>query len=55
MLIVEDEEKLASLLKRGLTEEGHVAELAGDGNEAVWMARASRARHLDAGADAHRT
>jgi two-component system OmpR family response regulator len=41
VLIVEDESKLASLLKRGLTEEGHVAEVAADGEQAVWMARAT--------------
>lgn len=41
VLIVEDEPKLASLLKRGLTEEGHVAEVADRGEEALWMARAT--------------
>jgi two-component system, OmpR family, response regulator len=41
VLIVEDEQKLASLLKRGLTEEGHVAEIATDGERAMWMARAT--------------
>jgi two-component system, OmpR family, response regulator len=41
VLIVEDEPKLASLLKRGLTEEGHVADVADRGEEALWMARAT--------------
>jgi two-component system OmpR family response regulator len=41
VLIVEDEPKLASLLKRGLIEEGHVAEVADRGEEALWMARAT--------------
>jgi two-component system OmpR family response regulator len=41
VLIVEDEAKLARLLARGLTEEGHVAEVAGRGEDALWMARAS--------------
>jgi two-component system OmpR family response regulator len=41
VLIVEDEPKLASLLKRGLTEEGHVAEVAHRGEDALWMARAT--------------
>jgi len=41
VLIVEDEAKLAQLLARGLTEEGHVAEVAGRGEDALWMARAS--------------
>jgi two-component system OmpR family response regulator len=40
ILVVEDERKLASLLKRGLTEDGHVAEVAANGEDAVWMARA---------------
>jgi two-component system OmpR family response regulator len=41
VLIVEEEQKLAALLKRGLTEEGHIAELAPHGEQAIWMARAS--------------
>jgi two-component system, OmpR family, response regulator len=41
VLVVEDEPKLASLLKRGLTEEGNVAEVAVDGETALWMARAT--------------
>jgi two-component system, OmpR family, response regulator len=41
VLVVEDEPKLASLLKRGLLEEGHVPEIAGNGEDALWMARAT--------------
>ena len=41
VLIVEDEVKMAALLRRGLTEEGHLVEIAGDGETAVAMARAS--------------
>jgi two-component system, OmpR family, response regulator len=41
VLIVEDEVKMAALLRRGLLEEGHLAEVATDGATAVAMARAS--------------
>ena len=41
VLIVEDEVKMASLLRRGLVEDGHLVEIAGDGETAVAMARAS--------------
>jgi two-component system OmpR family response regulator len=40
VLVVEDEEKLARLLARGLREEGHTADVAGRGEDALWMARA---------------
>jgi two-component system OmpR family response regulator len=40
VLVVEDEAKLASLLGRGLREEGHAADVAGSGEDALWMARA---------------
>jgi two-component system, OmpR family, response regulator len=40
-LVVEDEPKLAALLKRGLTEDGHVADVAESGEDAVWMALAT--------------
>jgi two-component system, OmpR family, response regulator len=40
ILVVEDELKMASLLKRGLEEEGHAADLARRGDDAVWMAQA---------------
>ena len=39
ILVVEDEEGLAALLRRGLTEEGHAVDLAGSGEEALdWVA-----------------
>jgi two-component system, OmpR family, response regulator len=41
VLIVEDERKLADLLARGLREEGHAADLAARGEDAVWMAEAA--------------
>jgi two-component system OmpR family response regulator len=40
VLVVEDEKKLGDLLRRGLREEGHAADLADRGEEALWMARA---------------
>ena len=40
VLVVEDERKLAELLARGLREEGHAADLADRGEEALWMAQA---------------
>jgi two-component system OmpR family response regulator len=40
VLVVEDEKKLGELLARGLREEGHAADLAGRGEEALWMTRA---------------
>jgi two-component system, OmpR family, response regulator len=40
VLIVEDELKMASLLRRGLVEEGHAADVAGSGEDALWMAQA---------------
>ncbi len=41
VLIVEDEVKMAGLLRRGLREEGLAADVARTGNDAVWMARAT--------------
>lgn len=41
MLIVEDQPKLAALLARGLREEGHAADVAGRGEDALWMASAA--------------
>jgi two-component system, OmpR family, response regulator len=38
ILVVEDELKMASLLRRGLLEEGHAADLARIGDDALWMA-----------------
>jgi two-component system, OmpR family, response regulator len=40
-LVVEDEPKLAALIQRGLSEEGHVADIAVRGEDAVWMAAAA--------------
>jgi two-component system OmpR family response regulator len=40
ILIVEDDAKMAGLLRRGLLEEGHSADVAGRGDDALWMARA---------------
>jgi two-component system, OmpR family, response regulator len=40
VLVVEDEPKMAELLRRGLREEGHAADVAGTGEDALWMARA---------------
>ncbi len=41
LLVVEDEEKMAELLARGLREEGHAVDVTGRGEDAVWMARAT--------------
>ena len=41
VLIVEDELKMASLLRRGLLEDGHAADVAEKGEDALWMARAT--------------
>jgi len=40
VLVVEDEKKLGELLGRGLREEGHAADVADRGEEALWMAHA---------------
>ena len=40
ILVVEDELKMASLVRRGLTEEGHAADVAARGEDALWMAQA---------------
>jgi two-component system OmpR family response regulator len=40
-LIVEDERKLAGLLRRGLLEEGYAADVALHGEDALWMATAT--------------
>jgi two-component system, OmpR family, response regulator len=41
VLIVEDELKMAGLLRRGLLEDGHAADVAARGEDALWMARAT--------------
>jgi two-component system, OmpR family, response regulator len=38
VLVVEDEPKMAGLVKRGLEEEGIAVDVAGRGEDAVWMA-----------------
>ena len=40
VLIVEDELKMASLVRRGLAEEGYAADVAATGDDALWMAEA---------------
>jgi two-component system, OmpR family, response regulator len=40
-LVVEDELKMAALIRRGLAEEGYAADVARTGEEALWMARAT--------------
>jgi two-component system, OmpR family, response regulator len=40
ILVVEDESKMARLLRRGLHEEGHAVDIARTGHDALWMARA---------------
>jgi len=37
ILVVEDEVKMAGLLHRGLSEDGHVVDVARSGDDAVWM------------------
>jgi two-component system OmpR family response regulator len=41
ILIVEDEAKIAGLLRRGLSEEGHAADVATRGEDALWMSQAT--------------
>ena len=38
VLVVEDEEKMAGLLRRGLEEEGYAVDAVGSGREAIWLA-----------------
>lgn len=38
VLVVEDEPRLASLLRMGLAEEGYAVTVCGDGDEALWQA-----------------
>jgi two-component system OmpR family response regulator len=40
VLIVEDEPRMAALVRRGLVEEGHAADVAAQGEDALWMAEA---------------
>jgi two-component system, OmpR family, response regulator len=41
VLVVEDEPKMATLVARGLREEGHAADVAARGEDALWMASAA--------------
>ncbi|HEU0023887.1 MAG TPA: response regulator transcription factor [Thermoleophilaceae bacterium] len=41
ILVVEDDVKMASLIRRGLREEGHAADVAIKGEDALWMAQAT--------------
>ena len=41
VLVVEDEAKLANLVARGLREEGYAVDVAGHGEDALWMAQAA--------------
>jgi two-component system, OmpR family, response regulator len=41
VLVVEDETKMARLISRGLAEEGHAVDVAGRGEDALWMAQAA--------------
>jgi two-component system OmpR family response regulator len=41
VLVVEDQRKLADLLARGLREEGHAADVAERGEDALWMAQSA--------------
>ncbi|HKC22944.1 MAG TPA: response regulator transcription factor [Gaiellaceae bacterium] len=40
VLVVEDEPKMAALLRRGLAEQGHAADVTAEGEEAVWLVEA---------------
>src|SRR5215468_6375803 len=40
VLIVEDQPKMAALVRRGLVEEGHATDVAATGEDALWMADA---------------
>jgi two-component system OmpR family response regulator len=41
VLVVEDDVKMAGLLRRGLKEEGHAVDVARTGTDAVWMGQAA--------------
>jgi two-component system, OmpR family, response regulator len=41
VLVVEDEPKMAELVARGLREDGHAADIASLGEDALWMANAA--------------
>jgi two-component system OmpR family response regulator len=39
LLVVEDEAKMARLIKRGMEEEGHAVDVADDGPQGLWLAK----------------
>ena len=39
LLIVEDDARMAALLKRALEEDGYAVDVSGDGQEALWLGR----------------
>jgi len=39
LLIVEDDVRMAALLKRALEEDGYAVDVSGDGQEALWLGR----------------
>lgn len=41
ILVVDDEPKMAGLVARALREDGHAADVAHDGRDALWMAKAA--------------
>ena len=41
VLVVDDEPKLSALVARALREDGHAADVASHGNDALWMAQAA--------------
>src|SRR3954464_7135111 len=41
VLVIEDEAKLANVIARGLREEGYAVDIAGRGEDAIWMAGAA--------------
>src|SRR6476469_10096704 len=41
VLVIEDEAKLANVIARGLREEGYAVDIAGRGEDALWMAGAA--------------
>src|SRR5689334_22580683 len=40
VLVVEDEPRMAALVRRGLVQEGHAADVAASGEDALWLAEA---------------
>jgi len=42
ILVVEDERRIARFIQRGLEERRHTADVAGDGDEALLLARTNR-------------